>query len=261
MLKISFIIAIVLSLTSCSNVQQSGNNIQEQGVDQFESLMTDLTRLYPQLPSTRAETIEYKEIYRLRKRIFYPDIFYVDREPFDLTLELRETLGGGWKYKVIYAYNDSFNFVLPLTDYYFFWVMSGNKPLKKKEFEENLCFETELNKLLNITKASNKFKVQRIVDLIMTDMLNYYPVSMYDIPTLMKFANNISESNFIYNDSCRSKIIDNVNIIESKLNKQNNILYTNGVLTHIITINEVDNKEIKCEIESLNNECLAILIW
>lgn len=271
-----YIIVILITLLSCnreSDLKESrfinnSDNLKLNGSEfddniSFELAMHELILKYPFLDISPYDSLPYSNNYYLTKRVYYPLVPHRGSDYYNnLTLEHRvyESCGGCWEDEIIFIYNDSINYIIPLHDYYYYWRMSSDAPVSIEEQEAfQFTFEYELNCFLKMAKATNWFDANCLIHIIMTDMLGYFPVFEFDIPKLEAIANYTIESDW-YNEDCKSQIMKNISFIKGEIKDGNRHIYSDGTIIFLIKIVMNDDIFSHVEIETLNQSCHFRLI-
>lgn len=225
----------------------------------FNKQMTDLVKKYPKFPD--ADSNDYSKKYKLVKRVTIPENYHNS----EITYELRSNYkDDSWSFEVIYAYNDSNEFLIPLSDLYYYWRTSQeNSEIDSAHLQKKLTFEVELNNFIDLFKFKHP---PSAICPIMTLILSYDFITRYNICALEQLGNDEilkplyneynGETFYRYNDRCRAKYIYNIEEIKNKLDNPMAFSYYKDALIFTLTFSKNN-----VEVDVLNYECSNILLW
>lgn len=219
--------------------------------------MRILVNKYPELPDLEKlnkPQKDYADVYQLERRTYLSGDVLCNSLPW-LNYEVRSysPCGGCWNYHVIYIYNDSINFILPLLDSYYYHLTASDKPKSFEEIAPMLSFENELNLLLNQFPNNNQTK-QCLIQNIMTVGLRYQLTNSFDLEGIFALSDSLSKDNW-YNNDCHDALQKNKELIKESLSKSNTIVYHQGWLVYLFEINKDSVK-----VELLNYPCYKVIL-
>lgn len=256
MTKYALIILTVFFIACSQDSQTDNQNIPAKN-HLLDSLVVKLIDNYPDYSKQRRleKDKSLSTVYEVVSRHFYPSLD-------SLTFELREhtACGGCWTDQFIYIYNDSTQYVLPLIDEYFYWLVSADRVLNVDSVKNKFCLKNEVNNALkefNLRDNLAYDSQEKFMDIVM-DLMGYQPVYNWDIPKMKEFSKGITQDSSFYNKNCKTKFIDNLKTIEYELNdhKKGRKIYSNLWVTYI-----VDFGQKSIDLTVLNFECNAQIIF
>jgi hypothetical protein len=132
--------------------------------------------------------------------------------------------------------------------------LGSSEPKSLDEVKKYLCFETELNNVINKFSAKDIEK-RWLVSEIMSIGLNAKPLNTLDIEGMIALNNSL-QKNESFSDHCKASSQDNLPTILDAIHNPNFKVYGNYFLLYT-----VDFSDSKLKTEFLNFECYEWFGW
>jgi len=221
----------------------------------FDSCMQILKSKYPDdifftLPDS---TWQFHNAYRLLARVYLPKR--------NLTIDLLNFAAVNHIYApVFHLYNDTFQFVLPLTDWYYFKNKSrkGNDTMN---IEKYLSFGTEFHKLANALNVKDRDEYAKLMDDLASvirpeDMMTTFRMDRISNEGQLNVFKAKAEYHLKDNygpdpSKCWDNIRQEVSIAEKEYKNTDKAIYSDGLM--MIILSGLDSRLFKLEV--LNTSC------
>ena len=256
--KVTIIIITLGIFLSCKS-RKTGiisiplSNIEYKSTLGFDSLLLVLFEKYPYGKEFRSyDNIPLNQLYYLKKRVYFPEYKNLRFE------DRRYNYSSIDRIELINIYNDSFQFVLPLTDLYYLNVESRKFSIDSNysgSLLGNLNFGKELTSLGYYLKIKNKYQWKELLDIVM----NFVDAKLMN--NKMEFEKyQIEIKNLIQDKSqwgvTKKCLLDlKLNNGQFPYNDENKLIYYNEVVVFIFTIYSG-----KIKVEYLNTNCSTLSI-
>jgi len=248
----SFVVLVLSCTSSCEKGSSSNGGTLETSdtvnrIEQaFDSSMSVLSNRYHygNLFSP-VDSGKFHSTFILRKTVYLP--------AKNLKIDYRTVSDARHAFVPVFQlYNDSFNFVLPLTDWYFYKYKS--KPVNETlKIDDNLSFGKELKILGQKLGIKEKDGYIAILDAI-ADMLKLDKISSDIEFNLYQAKANVFLTHGLGPDvdQCSDSIRRTISLIKREYLDEDKVIYSDGIIVLILT--GIKDKEFKLEI--LNTICM-----
>lgn len=252
-----YLVIIVLAMISCNDKNHDlpqGDHVNLNNQDsinkqKFDSSFQELSKLYSfdkgLIPEDKKS---FSNAYKLLKTVYVPEFKGLTFSYFEFG-QFSDAYS-----PAVYIYNDTFQFVLPFTDFqYYKWKeMKGNESL---DITSHLSLNKEFYKLV----SSLNLKEYSDVECLLYNIMSFFKAEKIstdnDFAVFNIRSNECMEKN-AKNISCKQAIVENINTVKSKYNK-GDIIFSNGALTTVFSI----SKDFKINTTVLNPACIHLFKW
>jgi hypothetical protein len=174
---------------------------------------------------------------------------------------INNSCGDCWDFKVIYIYNDSISYAMPLWDDYYYWSSATeNEQDLQKTALQNLTFEQSLKEFIGtISNSKNSAETTReVINAIM--MLNGHPhFDIFSICQIETFIDFIQINTFYDTPACNTALKNSIVELKelTEFTDNNTLLFGKVMMIHVF---HLTNDDRLFNFKVLNHECMREIL-